>query len=249
MPVKTRIAVGAATFGLVAGGLGMAGTLTASAATPSCGGNCANIFVQKYGPKYLLDGWQGKAAAGTPVILFQKSNTDPAQDFVVKDLGTVGGFYTDYGLVTSEFAHTYSAYEAYEIQYEPYGLNSNFCVSTWPGEAPQPGYKVQLERCGAYSNSLWANDGSNETYDCRSGAHKLAGYNYDSPLINGADANFSNPEVLNYPAGNPTDMPRPQLTVQPENTYSDNTVFDNQEWGTAIAPVSSSARACQPDVS
>jgi hypothetical protein len=37
--------------------------------------------------------------------------------------------------------------------------------------------------------------------------------------------------VLNYPAGNPTDMPRPVLNVQPENTYSNGVVFDNQEWG------------------
>ena len=38
--------------------------------------------------------------------------------------------------------------------------------------------------------------------------------------------------MLNYPGGNPTDMPRPQLTVQPESGYSNNTVYDNQEWGT-----------------
>ena len=42
----------------------------------------------------------------------------------------------------------------------PSGETSNFCLSTWPGEARQPGYKVRLEPCGAYSNSLWPVDES-----------------------------------------------------------------------------------------
>jgi hypothetical protein len=148
MSVKARIAVGVATAGLVAGGLGMAGTLTASAATPNCGASCANIFSQKYGSRYLLDIWQGKAAVGTPVILFQKSNGDPAEDFVVRNYGTVEGFYRHHGLVTPQFAYTYAADGAYEIQDEPYGLNSNMCVSTWPAETPEAGFKVRLESCG-----------------------------------------------------------------------------------------------------
>ena len=86
MSVKAKIAAGAATLTLVGGGLGMVGTMTASAATPSCGSygaptpthpstGCAQIFSQKFGPTSLLDVWQAKAAAGTPVILFQRSNS------------------------------------------------------------------------------------------------------------------------------------------------------------------------------
>jgi hypothetical protein len=187
-----------------------------------------------------VDVYQAKAAAGTPVILFQRSDTDPAEDFVVVDEGTVGNFYTTYGLVSSAFAHTYSADEAYEVQYQPYGLNSNFCLSTWPGEAPQPGYKVRLERCGQYSNSVWAADtaattapqGSSVTPDRRSTGAKFSPFRTDVALINGANNSFSNPLVLNYPAGNPTDMPRPQLNVQPEKQYTGGTTFANQEWGT-----------------
>jgi hypothetical protein len=248
MSVKARIAAGAATFGLVAGGLGLVGTMTANAATPTCGDNCANIYSQKYGPKFQLDIWQGKAAAGAPVILFQRSNSDPAEDFVVFDESTVDSFYHHHGLVTPQFDHTYGKYEAYEIQYEPYGLNSNFCVSTWPGETPQAGYKVQLERCGQYSNSLWAIDGSGYTFDCHSAGSKIGGYLADYPLINGADANFSNPLVLNYPAGNPTDLPRPQLNVQPEKSYSNGTVFDNQEWGDTAGPVTGTAGCFSPNL-
>jgi hypothetical protein len=245
MSVKAKIAAGAATLTIVGGGLGMVGTMTASAATPNCGSTCVNIFSQKYGPQYLVDVFQAKSAAGTPVILFQASNSDPAEDFVTVDEGTVHNFYRHYGLVSAAFAKTYSADEAYEVQYEPYGLNSNFCLSTWPGEAPQAGYLVRLESCGAYSNSLWAADtdantapnGSSVTYDRHSTGGVFSPNHTDVALINGATNSFSNPLVLNYPAGNPTDMPRPQLNVQPEKQYSNGTTFDNQEWGTTLGAV------------
>jgi hypothetical protein len=240
MSVKAKIAAGAATFGLVGGGLAMAGTMTASAATPNCGFHCSQIFTQKYGPQYLLDVFQARAAAGQAIIAFQRSNSDPAEDFVVVREGTVRHFYDNYGLVSSAFAHTYAADEAYEVQYEPYGLNSNFCLSTWPGETPQPGYLVRLEPCGLYSNSIWAADiaprGSSLVRDFHSTGRAFSPRFTDVPLINGAIDSFSNPLVLNYPAGNPTDMPRPQLNVQPEKTYSNGRVFDNQEWGTVSGP-------------
>jgi hypothetical protein len=245
MSVKAKIAAGAATFGLVGGGLAMAGTMTASAATPNCGAYCTQIFSQKYGPQYLVDVYQARSAAGTPVILFQRSNSDPAEDFVVVDEGNVNSFYRHYGLVSSSFAHTYRNDEAYEVQYEPYGLNSNYCLSTWPGETPQAGFLVRLESCGQYSNSIWAADTDGNTYPQGSSVvtdrHSTGGvfspYRTDVALINGATNSFSNPLVLNYPAGNPTDMPRPQLNVQPEKQYSDGTTFDNQEWGTTLGAV------------
>ena len=225
MSVKAKLTAGAATFVMVGGGLGMAGTLTASAATPSCGSHCVSLYTQKYGQHYFVDVYQGRAAAGQESILFQGSNSDPALDFTYAFEGTVNGFYHNYGLVTAAFAHTYGGDTAFEFQYSPYGLGSNFCLSTWPGVAPQPGYKVRLEPCGKYSNTLWVADAQNRVRD----RHSAGGS--DVPLINGATNSFSNPVVLNYPAGNPTDMPRPVLNVQPEKQYSNGTVFDNQEWG------------------
>jgi hypothetical protein len=224
MSVKAKVAAGAATFVMVGGGLGMAGTLTASAATPSCGNSCISLYTQKFGTHYYVDVYQQRAAAGQESILFQGSNSDPALDFTYVDEGTVHDLYA-HGtrIVTSAVAHTYGNDTAFQLQYSPYGRNSGFCLSTWPGVVPQPGYKVRLETCGQYSNSLWIVDAANETSN-----HKYA------PLINGATNSFSNPEVLNYPAGNPTDMPRPVLNVQPENTYSNGTVFDNQMWAAKV---------------
>ena len=88
---------------------------------------------------------------------------------------------------------------------------------------PQGGSKVTLQPCGVYSNSIWAADAPNATEnDCSTGT-AFQPRSDVIPLINGADAEFSNPLVLNYPAGNPTDMPRPQLNVQPEKSYSGGT--------------------------
>jgi hypothetical protein len=230
MSVKAKLTAGAATFVMVGGGLGMAGTLTASAATPSCGSHCISLYTQKYGTHYFVDVYQQRAAAGQESILFQGSNSDPALDFTFKWEGSVDSFYHHYGLVSAAFDHTYGSDQAYEFQYSPYGVNSTFCLSTWPGVAPQPGYKVRLESCGAYSNSLWVGDSANKI------THHGGQLEYQ-PLINGATNSFSNPEVLNYPAGNPTDMPRPVLNVQPENTYSNGTVFDNQQWGFKLGPI------------
>ncbi|MBV9793472.1 MAG: hypothetical protein JO016_05975 [Actinobacteria bacterium] len=232
MSIKAKIATGAAAFALVGGGLGLAGTLTASAATPSCTGyTCAQLFSQKFGPKDVADVYHGRAAAGQPAILFQSSNTDPAEDFTFNVEDSVSGFYNTYKLVSPQFAHTYGNDPVVEIEYSPYGVNSNFCLSTTPGQAATAGGKVGLQWCGRTSSSLWAVNYNDATRDHRSV------FGYDAPLISGADANFSNPEVLTYPAGSPTDMPRPQLETMPQQQYSNGTTDDNQQWGLQGSPV------------
>jgi hypothetical protein len=254
----------------------MVGTTAASAATPSCGAytagtgptqpifgfggstgtpstGCAQIFTQKFGPSFLMDVYQTKAKVGQPVILFQRSNTDQAEDFAVENFGSVSDFYHHYKLVSASFAHTYGTDTAYEIQYEPYGVNSNFCVSTASGSTVAPGSKVSLQWCGQASNSLWAADvagargpgifdpgtpGTGTATDYHSTGGVLSPVHTDVALVNGANNSFSNPLVLSYLAGHPTDMPRVQLNVEPENTSSqpatrgNTTVNDGQEWGT-----------------
>jgi hypothetical protein len=225
MSFKAKIAAGAATFALVGGGLGMVSTLSASAATPSCS-NCHDYSTHKFHSTYVLDVFHGQASAGNEIILFQRSNSDPAQDFVTQDLGTVGSFYNhSRGLISPGFDQAYHAEEAIQIKYEPLGRNSNFCVGTWPGQAAQSGWKVRLEPCGQTS-TIWAVDNKDRTQPPN-------GY---VPLIAGTDTDFSDPLVMNYPAGNPTDMPRPWLNVQPLSNYSNGDVYDNQEWRSAGLP-------------
>ena len=144
MSCKAKIAAAAATFALAGGGLGMLGTLSASAATPRCGSSCQDLSTLRFGHRYLLATFQGTAAAGQEVILRKASNRAPAEDFVIKKLGSVGSSYGHYAL------------SAYEFQYAPYGVNSNLCLGTLPGQVAQAGSKVLLEPCGKHRNTVWA---------------------------------------------------------------------------------------------
>ena len=221
MSIKSKIFAAAATLTL-AGGIGAAGTLTANAATPSCGHNCINIFSREFGthkhPNFVLDVYQQKASAGQPIILWAASNHDPAEDFTVSFQGTVNDFYKA-GLVSAALNLHYSKFWAYEIQYSPNGVGSNYCVGV--GSTAAAGTPVALEPCGQSARTVWVVD----SYDTIKG--------FFVPLINGSDTNFSHPYVLNYPGNGayPTDKPRPQLTTWTLLKYSNGTVFDNQMWG------------------
>src|ERR1700678_792919 len=219
MSIKSKVLAAAATLTLV-GGLGAAGALSASAATPSCGHNCIDVFSHEFGthhtPAYVLDVLRQGAKGGQPIILYRTSNSDPAEDFTISYQGTVADFYAA-GLVTASLDLHYAKFYAYEIQYSPDGVNSGLCVGT--ASTAQNGTNVVLEPCGASSKTVWVVD----SYDTIKGGYV--------PLINGSDTNFSDPYVLNYP-GNayPTDMPRPQLTTGNLSKYSDGTVYSNQMW-------------------
>ncbi len=223
MSFKSKVFAAAATLTLV-GGIGAAGTLTAgaaSAATPSCGKNCIDIFSQKFGthkhPNFVLDVYQAKAQAGQPVILYQASNYDKGEDFTIAFQGTVNDFYKA-GLATASLNLHYAKLWAYEIEYSPNGVDSGLCVGVATTAAN--GTPVSLQPCGVSAKTVWVKD----TIDSIK-THTV-------PLINGSDTNFSHPYVLNYPGnGYPTDKPRPQLTTYTLNKYSNGTVYNNQLWG------------------
>ena len=170
------------------------------------------------------------AAANQKVILCKASNSDAAEDFVIKNLGSVGSFYGDHQrLITPQFDTSYGSLSAYEFQYEPYGVNSNFCVGTWPGQVAQAGFKVRLEPCGEHRNTVWvvftgqfAGDRTTSGYDV---------------LINAATDSLADPLVLSYPAGSPTDMPSPRLDVQPLHAYANRMIFGSQQWAYRNGPV------------
>jgi hypothetical protein len=220
MSIKSKVLATAATLTMV-GGLGAAGTLSASAATPSCGNSCIDIFSYEFGhhssPNFVLDVSRGTAKAGTPIILYRSSNKDAAEDFTVSFQGTVNDFY-DAGLVSSALDLHYSHFYAYEVEYSPNGVDSGLCVgvgSTAGNKTP-----VALEPCGASSKTVWVVD----SYDTIRGGYV--------PLINGSDTNFSHPYVLHYPGnGYPTDVPRPQLNTYELQKYSNHSVYDNELWG------------------
>jgi hypothetical protein len=220
MSIKSKIVAVAGTLAL-AGGLATAGALSASAATPSCGHRCIDIFSREFGththPNFVLDVWRQSAKAGTPIILYRTTNTDKAEDFTISFQGTVSDFFAA-GLVSSALNLHYSHDAAFEVEYSPNGVNSNLCVGT--ARTAANGTPVVLVPCGASAKSVWVVDSQDSI-----------GHGY-VPLINGSDTNFSHPFVLHYP-GNafPTDTPRPTLNTWNLQKYSNNSVFDNELWG------------------
>jgi hypothetical protein len=220
MSVKNKVLAAAATLTMV-GGLSAAGALTASAATPSCGNSCIDVFSYEFGhhssPNFVMDVKQGTTRAGTPIILYRTSDNDAAEDFTVSFQGTVNDFYQA-GLVSAALNLHYSHFAAFEFEYSPNGVDSGLCVgvgSTAGNQTP-----VALEPCGQSSKTVWVVD----SYDTIRGGYV--------PLINGSDTNFSHPYVLHYPGnGYPTDTPRPQLNTYELQKYSNNTVYNNELWG------------------
>ena len=239
MSIKSKVLATAATLTLV-GGIGTAGALTAgtaSAATPSCGNSCIDVFSHQFGthksPNFVVDVLKQGEKVGQPIILFRTANFDPAEDFTVAFQGTVSDFFAA-GLVSAAVDLHYGGGAkgfpndfAFENEYAPFGVDSGLCLGVAATAFNDEG--VTLQPCGVSSKTVWIVD----TFD--SPVTLFKGY---VPLINGSDTNFSHPFVLTYPNNSfPTDTPRPQLVVT-NITGSSNgpgpvlgTVNVNQLWG------------------
>ena len=112
MSIKSKVLAAAATLTLVSG-VGAAGALTAgtaSAATPSCGPSCINLFSHQFGnfaaPNFTVDVLRQGEKTGQPIILFRQANFDPALDWTVAFQGTVADFFAA-GLVNAATALHY----------------------------------------------------------------------------------------------------------------------------------------------
>jgi len=208
MSIKSKVLAAAATLTLV-GGVGTAGVLTAgsaSAGTPSCGPSCINIFNKDFagfngGAASPVDVFRQSEKVGNPIILFRSSNSDPALDWNASFQGTVAELVT-LGLLSPVTGLHYGNLVAFENEYAPFGVDSGLCsgvaATAFQGEG------VTLQPCGISGKTLWIVDFNENNFNNFPGV----------PLINGSNTNFSHPFVLTYPANaNPTDKPRPQLTV------------------------------------
>ena len=58
---------------------------------------CINFFSRDFGthrnPQFLLDVLRQGEKVGQPIILFQQSNNDPAEDFTITQQGLVSDFF------------------------------------------------------------------------------------------------------------------------------------------------------------
>ena len=240
MSIKSKVLAAAATLTLV-GGVGVSGALTAgtaSAATPSCGNSCINVFSHQFGthaePNYVVDVLRQGEKVGQPIILFRTANFDPAEDFTVAFQGTVADFFAA-GLVSAAVNLHYGGGAAgfpndpaFENEYAPFGVDSGLCMGVAATAFNDEG--VTLQPCGVSSKTVWIFDTLDGSF-----IQLIHGY---VPLINGSDTNFSQPFVLTYPnLSVPTDKPRPQLVVTNITGFAngpgpvEGSVNDNQLWG------------------
>ena len=220
----TRLAGILAALTLAAGPAALT-TGPASAATPSCGPSCIDLFSWQFGnfghPNFVQDVFRQGQKVGQPIILFREANSDPAEDFAAEFNGLASDFYAA-GLVSSAVALHWGCVNgainipggpiacapgatddpAFEAEYAPFGVDSGLCVGL--ASTAFAGEGVTLQPCGQSSRTVWIVD----TVD------QLKITNAGVPLINGSDLNFSHPYVLTYPdSAFPTDKPRPQLFV------------------------------------
>jgi len=219
MSIKSKVIAAAAALTLT-GGMGLAGAIPAGAATPSCGPGCVDIFSLTFGthhhPNFVVDVFKQAQRTGQPIILFRTSNSDPAEDFTYSAQGTVNDFFLA-GLVSSALNLHFSTFQAFEIEYAPFGADTGLCVGV--GTTAATGTPVSLQPCGVSAKTIWVVDKT----DAIKG--------HFTPLINGSDTNFSHPFVLTFPQDAvPTDVPRPQLITWPLTKFSTGTVIDRQMW-------------------
>jgi hypothetical protein len=206
MSIKSKVFAGAAALSVMAGGLGVAGAMTAQAATPSCGSRCVSIYTEGWGAGNILDVYKRVDKVGQKVILWAPSNYDPAEDFTAAFEGSVHSFY-EAGLASAALNLHYGKDPAFELEYAPYGVESGLCVGV--AKTAANGEAVTLQQCGASSKSVWVVD-------------RAQGTKNGVPLINGSDTNFADPYVLTNRAG--------VLYTQQLSGFSNGTINDNQIW-------------------
>jgi hypothetical protein len=206
MSFKSKVLAGAAPLALV-GGVAVVGGLSASAANPSCGHRCVNLFSKKFSdvlttkPPFVIDVYRQGANVGQPIIMFQASNADPAEDFTRSLEGHVSDFVTA-GLISPVVALHYGQPAtpgnpnarndlAVEYQYSPSGVNSGLCIGVAATAINNEG--VTLQPCGVSAKTVWIVDRQNTA------PGGIFTFPY-RPLTNGSDTNFSQAVRAHLPA-------------------------------------------------
>ena len=185
-------------------------------ATPACGPQCIDIFSRVLGHHTILNAYvPGDTGVGGKVgqklNLKFASNSHPNEDFTLAADGTVSQFCGTELAPTSVACIHYGSSEVLELNWTPYGNETDLCAGT--SGTIFSGENVTLQRCGVYEGTLFIVDSDNTQH----------GY---SPLIDGASASFSHPEVVTVDPG--TVHPTNQIKVETENTLTGGVIPDTQ---------------------
>jgi hypothetical protein len=222
LALASLAAVAAATAALGAAGTAApasAGSLPprTPGATPPCGSTCASYYVREFGPHYVLNDYYGRLSPGTPVNLRPASNASLKEDWAIWPSGTVAQL-ARLGLVSRKLDLHYASDQAFELEYAPLGAGSGRCAGLARTAASSE--PVTLQWCGQDAGTIWVVDAA----DASDGF---------TPLINGSDTNFSDPQVLTEPGSPPTGV-RPWLVSYRLQTFADGTVHDDQMWADTL---------------
>ena len=185
-------------------------------ATPACGAQCIDIFSRVLGHHTILNAYvPGDTGVGGKVgqklNLKFASNSHPNEDFTLAADGTVSQFCGTELAPTSVACIHYPSSEVLELNWTPFGNETDLCAGT--SGTIFSGENVTLQQCGVYEGTLFIVDSDNTQH----------GY---SPLIDGASASFSHPEVVTVDPG--TVHPTNQIKVETENTLTGGVIPDSQ---------------------
>jgi hypothetical protein len=224
MSIRSKLVAVAATL-TIASGIGAAGALPASAATPQCGQACIQIFSAKFGtsaqPNFIETVFLGIPARGVPTILHRASSADPAADFIIP-LGTpvlVNQFYAD-GLVSAAVNSHYGTEPAVQVEYAPYGHPTGLCAALATTAYQNEG--LSLQPCSIPGTTVWiidVQDSPATTY---------------FPLVNGSTTDFSHPFGMTI-LGDPAHEVFPRIKVE-HLIGNPAAVPDSQLWGSTPGP-------------
>jgi len=224
MSIKTKVLAAAAAL-TVAGGLGVAATLPASASTTQCGSACVQIFNKLYGPGFVESAFEGIAAAGQPTILHAASNTDPTGDFI-NPLGhpvPVSVFYAQ-GMVSAAVNAHYGSEYAVQVEYAPYGQGTGLCAAVATTAYQNEG--LSLQPCSTPGTTVFIIDKNDSP----------ATWPTWFPIVNASTTDFTHPFTMTI-HGNPAHKPFPQITLQHMHDNPAD-VPDNQLWAAPPGPAS-----------
>jgi hypothetical protein len=196
------------------------GTLSASAATPACAGDCISLFSKVLGtydePSVVETVLDGVAKVGQPVIL-EPVNGDPSQD-LIPNLKRVSDFYAE-GMVSAEVNSHYGDLDAAQIQFAPFGDESGLCVGL--AKAASQGAGLTLQPCEVPGTTVFIIDMPHATAD---------GY---FPILNASTTDFSRPFAMSYPRDQyATDQRLQQIEVRRLQFRTEDRILpDSQLWG------------------
>jgi hypothetical protein len=231
MSIKSKVLAAAGVLTL-AGGLSGVGTLSASAATPQCGGGCVEVYSAKYATATSL-GWVetvflGIPVQGVPTEVRPASGSNPAEDLIVPTGKPVpvSTFYAE-GMVSAAVNAHYGMEDAVQIEYAPYGKPTGLCtavaVTAYQDEA------LSLQPCNAPGTTVWIIDG----HDSPATAQQVPSH---FPIVNGSDTDFVHPFAMTI-LGNPAHQPFTPIILQ-HLMGNPIDVPANELWGAAFGPVS-----------